>query len=85
MPAKLIYVMAALSILSSAAVALTVAKSDVAVSVHDWAYPAKADFKQTFGAFANTSASDPESVAADRERLRAAALRRLHLSQSGED
>jgi len=81
MSGKLISVLAVLGTLSSAAVALTVTKPDLGRFVYDRAYPATADFDRTFAAFATPSAFGPD-VAAAREQLRAAGLRRLSLTRS---
>jgi hypothetical protein len=85
MSGKLIFVLVALGTLSSAAVALTVAKSDIGSFVYDRTYPAKADFDRTFAAFATASAFDPDALGADREKLRTAALKRMNLVPFGEE
>jgi hypothetical protein len=82
MSGKLISVLVALGMLSSAAVALTVVKPDFSSFVYDRNYPAKADFDRTFAAFATRSASGLETVAADREQLRATGLKRMKSAQS---
>jgi hypothetical protein len=84
MSGKLIFVLVALGTLSSAAVALTVTKSDFGSFVYGRNYPAQADFDRAFAAFATPSASDPDGVA-DREKLRAAGLKRMNTAQSGDE
>jgi len=84
MSGKLMSVLVALGILSSAAFALTVMKSDFGGSVDDRTYPAKADFDRTFAAIMTASTSNREVTTADRENLRAAGLRRMNLARFGE-
>jgi hypothetical protein len=85
MSRKLVSILAALGMLSSAAVALTVTKSDFGSFAYDRTYPAKADFDRAFAAFATASTIDQEGVAADREKLRAAGLKRMNLAQFDEE
>jgi hypothetical protein len=84
MSGKLIFVLVALGTFSSAAVGLGVAQSDFGRSVFNQTYPTKADFDRTFAAFVTASTFDPESLAAQREKLRAAGLRRMNLTQFSE-
>ena len=74
MSGKLISVVVAFGVLSSAAIALTVMPSEFVTSVRDRAYPTKADFDWTFDQFVTASTFDPESIAADREKIRLAGL-----------
>jgi hypothetical protein len=75
MSGKLISVVAAFGVLSSVAIALTITPSDFG------AYPTKADFDWIFAKFETASAFDTESVAADREKIRGAALKRINFGQ----
>jgi hypothetical protein len=77
MSGKLISVAAAFGVLSSAAIALTVTTSEFVTSVHDRAYPTKADFDWTFAQFGTGSTFDLESIAADREKIRLAGLKQM--------
>jgi hypothetical protein len=79
MPVNLISVVAAFGVLGSSAVALTVTPSDYGISVHDRAYPTKADFDWIFAQF--VTAFDLESVA--REKIRMAGLKRVNLGKFG--
>jgi hypothetical protein len=79
MSGKLIFVAAACGVLSSVAIALTVAPSDFG------AYPTKADFDWIFAKFATVSAFDTESVASDREKIRGAALKRMNFGKFGKE
>jgi hypothetical protein len=67
MSGRLIAILVSLAILTSAALALKFASSDRI-------YPTTADFDQTFAQF--VTAVDPESIAANREKIRKAGLER---------
>jgi hypothetical protein len=69
MSGKLISVVAVFSVLSSFAVALIVTRSDFSASVRLRAYPTRADFDWILGQFGTDSTFDPESMAADREKI----------------
>jgi hypothetical protein len=75
MSGQLFSVLVALSVFSSAAIALTVTPSE------DRAYPAKADFDWTFAQFPTASAFDTERSYADRESIRMVGLKRMNLGQ----
>jgi hypothetical protein len=79
MSVKSISVVAAFGVLSSVAIALTVTPSDFG------AYPTRADFDWIFAKFATASAFEAENVAADREKIRGAALKRMNLGQFGKE
>ena len=89
-------VLVALGLLSSVAIALTVTPSDFGTSVVHWAYPTKADFDwnfaevtkpdfdRVFAEVETVSTLDPEHTAADREKIRLAALKQMNLGQFSE-
>jgi hypothetical protein len=83
MSGKLIFVIAALGFLSSVASALTITPSDFGAS--EQRYPTKADFDWIFGQFATAATVDTESVAANREKLRREALKRINSAEFGKD
>ena len=85
MSGKIILLLAALAALSSAAVALTVAQSELGSFAAARNYPTKADFDRTFSEFADTAPFDSESAAANREKLRAVGLTRINSAQFGEE
>src|ERR1700693_672979 len=84
MSGKLISVVAVLSVLSSVAVALIVTPSDFGASGRQRAYATRPDFDWAFFQFETDSTFDSESIAADREKLRAAGLKEMNLGQFGE-
>jgi hypothetical protein len=77
MPKRLIAILVSLGALSSAAVALAITRSEFATTSRS--YPTTADYDRTFGEF--VTATDSESTAADREKLRRAGLERLNLER----
>ena len=85
MSGKIIFILAAFVILSSAAVALTVTEAELGSFASIRNYPTKADFDRTFAEFVDITPFDSESTAASREKLRAVGLRRMNLSQFGEE
>jgi hypothetical protein len=85
MPGKFIFLFAALATLSSAAVALTVAQSELGSFAAARNYPTKADFDRTFAEFVDMTPFDSESAAANREKLRAVGLKRMNSAQFGEE
>jgi hypothetical protein len=85
MSGKIILLLVALAALSSAAVALTVAQSELGSFAAARNYPTKADFDRTFSEFADTAPFDSESAAANREKLRAVGLTRINSAQFGEE
>ena len=96
MSAKLMSVVVTLGLLSSVAIALTVTPSDFVTVVVHRGYPTKADFDWIFAevrrpdfdwAFAQVETAselDPERAAADREKIRLAALKQMNLLQLSE-
>jgi hypothetical protein len=84
MSGKLISVLLALGLLGSVAIALAVPPSDFAISVVRWAYPTKQDFDWAFATVETASTLDPEQRAADGEKIRLAALKRMNLVQFSE-
>jgi hypothetical protein len=84
MSGKLISVVAVLSLLSSVAVAVIVAPSDFGGSGRQPAYATRTDFDWAFFQFETDSTFDFESMAADREKLRAAGLKEINAGQFGE-
>jgi hypothetical protein len=85
MSGKSIFLFVTLVTLSSAAVALTVVQSELGSSATILNYPAKADFDWTFAGFAATPLLNSEVAAAEREKLRAVALKRINSAQLGEE
>jgi hypothetical protein len=85
MSGKLIFLFGALTTLSSAAVALTVAQSELGSFAAARNYPTKVDFDRTFAEFADMTPFDSESAAANREKLRAVGLKRMNSAQFGEE
>jgi hypothetical protein len=75
----------ALGALSSAAIAVTIVQSEFGMSDSARIFPTKAEFDQTFSEFVPTSTFDSESALADREKLRAAGLKRMNSAQFGEE
>jgi hypothetical protein len=76
MSGKFITVLVVLGTVSSAAVALTVTRSDFGGAVHERTFPTKAEFDRTFAEFATPTALERDA-AADREKLRMAGLKRM--------
>jgi hypothetical protein len=77
MSGRLIAILVSLATLTSAAFALTITRSTFLTS--DRIYSTSADFDQAFAQLA--TAVDPESIAANREKIRKAGLERLNLEQ----
>jgi hypothetical protein len=75
MSVKQISVVTAFGFISSVAIALSVTPS----------YPTKADFDWAFAQFVTAFTFDPESIAADREKLRVAVLKQMTLVKFGEE
>jgi hypothetical protein len=75
MSGRLIAIVVSLATLTSAAFALTITRSTFLTS--DRIYSTSADFDQAFARF--VTAVDPESIAANREKIRKAGLERLNL------
>jgi hypothetical protein len=75
MSVKLLSVVAAFGFLSSVAIALSVTPS----------YPTKADFDWAFAQFVTAFTSDPENIAADREKIRVSGLKQMNLVKFGEE
>jgi hypothetical protein len=69
MSRKFIFVLVALSTLSSVAIVLAIARTDLT-------YPTRADFDRTFAASVTNSTFDLERTAADREKIRMVVLKR---------
>ena len=86
----------ALGLLSSVAIALTVAPSDFGTSAARLTYPTKPDFEWIFAAVAKpdfdwvftevetVSTRNPERTAADSEKIRLAVLKQMNLGQFSE-
>jgi hypothetical protein len=85
MSKTVIFILAALATLSSAAVALTVAQSELGSFAAARNYPTKADFDRTFAEFVDTTPFDSESAAANREKFRAVGLTRINSAQSSKE
>jgi hypothetical protein len=75
MSGRLTAILVSLAMLTSAAFALTITRSTFLTS--DRLYSTSADFDQAFAQF--VTAVDPESIAANREKIRKAGLERLNL------
>jgi hypothetical protein len=96
MSGKLTSVLMALGLLSSVAIALTVAPSDFGTSAARLTYPTKPDFDWIFAAVAKpdfdwvftevqtVSTRNPERAAADGEKIRLAVLKQVNLGQFSE-
>ena len=96
MSGKLTSVLMALGLLSSVAIALTVAPSDFGTSAAHLTYPTKPDFDWIFAAVAKpdfdwvftevetASTLNPERVASDGEKFRLAVLKQMNLGQFSE-
>jgi hypothetical protein len=89
MSGKLIFVLAALAILSSVAITLTVTPSGFGTFGDNATYSKHADFDGTFAAVESAFIQHPEILnpaitAADREILRLAALKRMNVEHISE-
>ena len=96
MSGKLSSVLMALGLLSSVAIALTVAPSDFGTSAAHLTYPTKPDFDWIFAAVAKpdfdwvfteietVSTRNPERAAADSEKIRLTVLKQMNLGQFSE-
>jgi hypothetical protein len=96
MSGKLTSVLMALGLLSSVAIALTVAPSDFGTSAARLTYPTKPDFDWIFAAVAKpdfdwvfteietVSTRNPERAAADSEKIRLTVLKQMNLGQFSE-
>jgi hypothetical protein len=76
MSGGLVAILVSLAMLTSAAFALTITRSALFLT-SDRIYSTSADFDQAFAQF--VTAVDPESIAANREKIREAGLQRSNL------